>query len=137
ERQRLCVLCARAVPDGRTAVRCPGGCNRAQPARLGDRAAAPVPARTRGTGHRAGNHGNVLVNYAAEVRASEPYLSALVRNLYFSALALMFAILILRIFLYEDDIYKRVLRSDVLVKAGLISYARDASKILEGIRGLD
>ena len=66
---------------------------------------------------------NVLVNYAAELRASEPYLSALVRNLYFSALALMFAILILRIFLYEDDIYKRVLRSDVLVKAGLISYA--------------
>jgi len=65
---------------------------------------------------------NVLVNYAAELRAPSR-ISRRWSATCTSALALMFAILILRIFLYEDDIYKRVLRSDVLVKAGLISYA--------------
>src|SRR5262249_3240195 len=69
-----------------------------------------------------GNSGNVLVNYGAELRAPSR-ISRRWSATCTSALALMFAILILRIFLYEDDIYKRVLRSDVLVKAGLISYA--------------
>jgi peptidoglycan/LPS O-acetylase OafA/YrhL len=37
--------------------------------------------------------------------------------------ALMYALVILRVFLYQDGIYNAVLRSPLLVKAGLISYA--------------
>lgn len=40
-----------------------------------------------------------------------------------SALALMFALLLMRIFLYEGGIFKRILRSRMLVRAGLISYS--------------
>jgi peptidoglycan/LPS O-acetylase OafA/YrhL len=57
------------------------------------------------------------------LRLQHSALAALVRTSKYSAVAVMFMVLILRVFLYGDGLYRRALRCRVLMGVGAISYA--------------
>lgn len=66
---------------------------------------------------------NFYVSQAAPLRADYPFLSTFVNDIRYSTFAIMSLLFILRVYFYEPGWLHWVLRTQVLVKAGLISYA--------------